>query len=99
MVYQPKNGVVKPQLVTRYQFSVSVLTAAQAFCDQAAIVVAHCLLPISTKTGRGSSRNRVKLSRERISEVIASSGVSDARMRMRADLLPIPSTKESVNWG
>ena len=53
---QPDDGVVKPCLVSGYQFTEGVPSAAQAFRDEPAIVVAHNLLPCSTGFRRGSSR-------------------------------------------
>ena len=52
VIDESDGGVVKPALVTRYQFAEGLTMAAETFRDQSAIVVAHDLLPPWTWNGR-----------------------------------------------
>jgi hypothetical protein len=42
---QTDDRVIKPSLIARYEDAKRVLTAAETFRDQPAVIVAHNLLP------------------------------------------------------
>ena len=42
---KPEDCIVKPSLISRYQHTKGVLTAAETFRDEPAILVTHNLLP------------------------------------------------------